>query len=114
MRFDDPYVTVACLSMHGILSISSLIFRVPAKRHEGIPMIYKEYQQHSIIFGMRGVASAIASYYELPIIVNIVIVNMTMICADIATRRAANKTSTMRQMPYGNFDISEHEKDTIT
>ena len=63
------------LALHGLLSLSSFIFHVPKNRHKGLPMIYKEFRLHSIVFALRSVLCALAFYYKMNFIYNIIIIN---------------------------------------
>ena len=105
--------TPLLLFIHSGLSLSSLIFHVPLNRHKGAPMIYKEFRLHSIIFALRSVLCAIAFYYNLSIVVNMFIINLTMITADIITYLFEADTKTMRGMPFGK-DLKENEKKEVT
>jgi hypothetical protein len=109
---DNIYAPVLFLT-HGALSLSSFIFRVPLNRHKGLPMIYKEFRLHSIVFALRSVFCGLAIYYRLDKIYNILIINLTMILADIATHNYKAETKTMRGMPFG-ADIKETDKKAVT
>ena len=109
---DNPY-TPLILIFHATLSLSSFIFHVPLKRHKGLPMIYKEFRLHSIIFGLRSVICALGFYYNHGLFYNIFVINLTMIFADIVTIMFGVESKTMRGMPFGK-DISELNKKTIT
>lgn len=104
-----PYL----ISLHGLLSMSSFIFHVPLNRHKGLPMIYKEFRIHSIVFALRSVACSLCFYYNLNIIYNIFFINLTMILADITTHYFKAETKTMRGMPFGK-EISEENKREVT
>jgi hypothetical protein len=99
--------------LHGLLSLSSFIFRVPLNRHRGAPMIYKEFRLHSIVFALRSVFCGLAFYYKLDLVYNIIIINLTMILADISTYKYKAETKTMRGMPFGS-DIKESDKKAVT
>lgn len=105
--------TPALLLFHATLSLSSFIFRVPQNRHKGAPMIYKEFRLHSIVFALRSVLCALAFYYNMDLIYNIIIINLTMVAADLATLKYQAATKTMRGMPFGK-DIGESDKKSIT
>ena len=51
------------VALHGCLSLSSLIFHIPRKRHAKLPMIYPEFRLHSIAFGLRSVICCFLNYY---------------------------------------------------
>ena len=105
--------TPILLGIHSGLSLSSLIFRVPLKRHTGLPIINKEIRAHSIIFGMRSIICALGHYYNLDKVFYIMVINITMILADIITRYFKSSTTTMRDMAFGNC-LSAEEKNKIT
>jgi hypothetical protein len=103
------------LALHGLLSLSSFIFHVPKNRHKGLPMIYKEFRLHSIVFALRSVFCALVYSLELnnASFVNIFIVNLTMILADLSTSYYGVETKTMRGMPFGD-NIDEDDKKAVT
>lgn len=109
---NNPY-TPLLMSVHGLLGISSFIFHVPLRRHNGLPMIYKESRLHTIVFSLRSVACCLVFYYNLDVIYNILIINVTMLLADLTTHKYGATTKTMRGMPFGK-DISEIDKKEIT
>jgi hypothetical protein len=113
MNLQTNKYTPFLLLFHGLLSMSSFIFHVPTNRHKGLPMIYKEFRLHSIVFALRSVACSLCFYYNLDLIYNILFINLTMILADIATIKYKAETKTMRGMPYGK-DISEEDKRKVT
>jgi hypothetical protein len=90
------------LCIHGLLSVSSLIFHIPRKRHQGKPMIYPEFRAHSISFGMRHVLSCIMFWFgyndPLP---HYALCFVTMFVGDkISTHFIeTSKQTTMRNMP---------------
>jgi len=105
--------TPSILSFHGLLSLTSFIFRVPQNRHKGAPMIYKEFRLHSIVFALRSVFCAFAFYFKLDLMYNIIIINLTMVAADLATLNYKAATKTMRGMPFGK-NLSEPDKKEVT
>ncbi len=105
--------TPVLLFFHAALSLSSFIFRVPQNRHKGAPMIYKEFRLHSIVFALRSVLCALSFYFNMDLIYNIIIINLTMVAADLATLKYQAATKTMRGMPFGK-DIDESDKKSIT
>ena len=109
---NNPY-TPLLIALHGLLSISSFIFHVPLNRHKGLPMIYKEFRLHSIIFALRSVICALCFYYKFSLVANVFFINLTMICADIVTKLYEAETKTMRGMPYGK-EIDEEDKKNVT
>ena len=105
--------TPLLMAIHGALSLSSFIFRVPLNRHKGAPMIYQEFRLHSILFALRSVLCVLAFYYRLDKIYNILIVNLTMIAADVVTSLYKADTKTMRGMPFGKM-LTESDKQSVT
>lgn len=100
-------------TIHGILSLSSFIFHVPRNRHKGLPMIYKEFRLHSILFALRSVLCGLCFYYKLDLLYNIFIINLTMVLADIVSNEYKAETKTMRGMPFDK-NMNEKEKISIT
>ena len=103
------------LILHGLLSLSSFIFHVPKNRHKGLPMIYKEFRLHSIVFALRSVLCCLVYSWNLnnASFINILIVNLTMILADLSTSYYGVETKTMRGMPFGD-NIDEEDKKRVT
>jgi hypothetical protein len=91
------------IALHGCLSVSSLIFHIPRKRHNKMPMIYPEFRLHSIVFGLRSVACCFIDFYCLNYKVYYKMGTCfgTMVIADIITKIYAEPgNTTMRAMPY--------------
>jgi hypothetical protein len=61
--FINAHLDLALVGVHGLLSVSSLIFHIPAKRHAKMPMIYPEFRLHSIAFAMRSVICCFIEYF---------------------------------------------------
>ncbi len=103
--------------LHGLLSVSSLIFHIPKIRNINQPMIYPEYRMHSIIFALRSVFSCIIYFYNYNYKNIIVICGLTFILADIIsayynTKNQNNKT--MRNMPFDkSFTIKNQQALTL-
>ena len=55
----------ACIVLHGLLSWSSLLLPLPAKRNFSSPMIWIEFRFHSITFASRAVIGSLISLYGL-------------------------------------------------
>lgn len=130
MCFSDSPVSLALIGMHGLLSISSLIFHIPFSRHSGKPMIYQEFRLHSIIFALRSVCAAFSFYFRMGHWSRILIINITMLLADITTQYTKYKinqtmlldstmlkkkpyTNTMRGMPFGDTISTDDQKTII-
>ena len=54
-----PWVSIGLVSLHGVLSLSSLSLPLPAARNFSAPMIWPEFRFHSILFAMRHVVATI-------------------------------------------------------
>jgi hypothetical protein len=96
-------IDLALVGMHGLLSVSSLIFHIPKKRHASLPMIYPEFRLHSIAFGLRSVVCCFIDYYggEYKLYGKMVACFVTMMVADTITKIYAEPgDTTMRAMPY--------------
>ena len=98
MFFISP-LDLYLVGIHGILSLSSLIFKIPNYRHGNEPMIYPELRLHSIIFAMRSIICVFLKYFKFPIYYRMGVCFVTMIAADIVTFFLA-KGTTIRNMPY--------------
>lgn len=115
MTFSSDKITFFFICIHTLLSISSLIFHVPAVRNIASPMIYPEFRAHSIIFGMRSLLTMfvhwcflyagfdILHYRIKACVYRSIIAIGTIIAADCATRLYKPQGSTMRSMPFPNW-----------
>jgi len=100
MGFQNP-LGVGSILLHGLLSVSSLMFHIPRDRNIAAPMIYPELRLHSITFTLRSVICALCHVYELPFATPFVCIG-TMIVADYITycyKDAANG-KTITNMPF--------------
>jgi hypothetical protein len=103
-----------CLIPHGLLSLSSLIFRtVPRERVVGKPMIWQEYRVHNICFGLRSVITGFLPWFTIymgntptsrrfAVTACCATALAAQLVADEGTRRlrADTKESTTATMPY--------------
>lgn len=97
--------SIFLIGVHGILSISSLIFHIPTKRNPSKPMIYPEFRLHSIAFALRSVICCYQYYYKLHYVYQIITCYVTMITADLITfhfNPNGKNGKTMRNMPFDN------------
>ena len=108
------------LFLHGLLSVSSLVFHIPKLRNPLQPMIYPEYRLHSIVFALRSVICCIVYYFYISNNYNykfiIVVCGSTMVAADIITlwfNPSGKNGSTMRNMPFDK-SISIEDQNKIT
>ena len=113
MNLMDNRYTPLIILTHAALSLSSFIFHVPFNRHKGLPMIYKEFRLHSIIFALRSVLCVLCFYYELSLVFNVFFIYLTMVYADIVTKLYEAETKTLRGMPFGK-DIKEEDTKKVT
>ena len=108
--FLNTQFDLALIGMHGLLSVSSLIFHIPRKRHSKMPMIYPEFRLHSIAFGLRSVVCCFIDYYgsEYKLYYKMGACFGTMMVADIITKQYAEPgDTTMRAMPYAENTPNE-------
>jgi hypothetical protein len=115
MRLDDSVWDVALVVCHAALSLSSLIFRLPARRHEQMPMIYPEFRAHSIIFALRSVACCVLAMYGASVWIRAAACFLCMMAADAATARYTTGTTgtTMRAMPFPS-DLADACRRAVT
>jgi hypothetical protein len=109
--FLNTPIDLALIGMHGLLSVSSLIFHIPRKRHAKLPMIYPEFRLHSIAFGLRSVVCCFIDYYggEYKLYYKMGACFGTMMIADVITKQYAEPgDTTMRAMPYSENTHEEH------
>jgi hypothetical protein len=101
--FLNTPLDLGMVAIHGCLSLSSLIFHIPRKRHAKLPMIYPEFRLHSIVFGMRSVICCFVDFYggTYKLYFKIGVCFATMMIADLITKQYAEPgDTTMRSMPY--------------
>lgn len=108
-------VGISLLGIHGLLSASSLFFKLSNKRNKMIPIIYPEYRLHNIIFAFRSILCCLSFYFITNImyarIMNMFICLLTIYCADVITNMHIDEPSTtMRGMPYDNYDKTKIEE----
>jgi len=64
MGFAASKSTLACIAAHTLLSVSSLIFKIPLKRIASGYRIWPEYRLHSIVFALRSLAMMLVIWVE--------------------------------------------------
>jgi hypothetical protein len=99
MRLEGSVADVALVACHAALSLSSLVFRIPVRRHERLPMIYPEFRVHSIVFALRSVVCCLLAMYGVGTWLRAAVCFASMLAADAASARHAEGT-TMRAMPF--------------
>ena len=114
MFLDNPQ-GIYTVGLHGLLSISSLLFHIPNVRNALQPMIYPEFRMHSILFAMRSVVCCFIHYHKLSYMYLILTCMSTFAFADIISwyYRGANKPhdTTMRSMPFpDHFPLHNQEQ----
>ena len=117
MRLHTP-LAIGMTAVHGALSVSSLVFHIPQKRHATLPMIYPEFRLHSILFGLRSVVCCFIEYYcpvvHLALYSKMGVCFLTMMIADwVTTKHAAPGDTTMRAMPFAET-IPDDDRAKIT
>jgi hypothetical protein len=115
--FINTTADIALIGAHGLLSVSSLIFHIPAKRHAKMPMIYPEFRLHSIAFAMRCVICCFIEFYapkKYSLFLKMATCIGTMLVADQITNVYAEPgDTTMRAMPFSEV-TDETSKQKIT
>lgn len=115
MNLDNKF-GMFLVSIHGILSISSLIFHIPGKRNPSKPMIYPEFRLHSIAFALRSVIVCFQYYLQYHYIFPILTCYITMFSADMITyyfNQDGKNGKTMRNMPFDNNINEENQEEII-
>jgi len=64
MGFAYSNATLGCIAAHLLLSVSSLIFKIPLKRIASGYRIWPEYRLHSIVFACRSLAMMLVIWAE--------------------------------------------------
>ena len=63
--FESKVFSCSCVLVHALLPIASLTIPLPEKRNFSGPMIWKEFQLHSILFSCRHVLLTLITLLEL-------------------------------------------------
>eukprot|EP00325_Prymnesiales_sp_UTEX-LB-985_P022714 CAMPEP_0174738914 /NCGR_PEP_ID=MMETSP1094-20130205/70687_1 /TAXON_ID=156173 /ORGANISM="Chrysochromulina brevifilum, Strain UTEX LB 985" /LENGTH=390 /DNA_ID=CAMNT_0015942409 /DNA_START=13 /DNA_END=1185 /DNA_ORIENTATION=- len=112
MNFTTGPWTLVTIALHLLLSVSSLIFRIPVKRIVGGYRIWPEYRLHSIMFAARSLAGMLLTWYELRhglepnYLLNVAIVLGTIVAADLSSMSmgppgTAGRSSTIQDLDAG-------------
>lgn len=89
--FDGSLLTPACMLMHALLSLSSIIFKLPLLRIKEGSRIWPEFRLHSIVFACRSIACLLIVWFEERYrtgphyLLNVAVVFATLKAADIST-----------------------------
>jgi hypothetical protein len=62
---EPRWFSAASIGVHGVLSLSSLLLPLPARRNFKSPMIWPEFRMHSITFALRHVVLAVPTVLHL-------------------------------------------------
>ena len=109
MQFDDSYLTLLAILLHTMLSVSSLIFKIPERRIQSGPMIYPEFRLHSIVFAMRSLVTMTLMFvvrkwsWTEGLLLRGPVVLGTMYLADKITAMYHDQGTTMRAMPFPEY-----------
>lgn len=100
MNFDSTIFTPLSLTPHLLLSLSSLLIKIPTKRNTNLPLIYPEFRLHSIIFAIRSIIIILCIWCGDKVLRTFIVI-LTMILADQATEyyKNLNNGTTTRDMP---------------
>ena len=99
--------------IHGLLNLTSFIFKISNLRNYKLPIIYKEFRFHSFIFAFRSVLCSLIFFTPYKnILYRIAICYLTMIFADIATFYYKDKT-TIRDVPMPENMTLEEKQNLI-
>jgi hypothetical protein len=109
MGFTNTYSTPMVIALHLLLSVSSIIFRIPAKRIVSGYRIWPEYRLHSIMFACRSLACMLLTWVEAQqgwapeYRANAVICLATIAAADLSSYMVgpAGRSSTIRDLEAG-------------
>lgn len=110
---EDNIIHLYFIFLHGVLSVSSLLFHISNYRNTQQPMIYPESRLHTIIFTLRSVICCIIHFYKYNYIYHIITCSSTIITADIVTyyyNRTGKNGQTMRNMPYDKTVPAEEQE----
>jgi hypothetical protein len=116
----DNNVAAWLVGIHAVLSLSSLLFHIPAIRNKSAPMIYPEYRLHSILFAVRSCVCFFLTLHRFSIVYKFAACYLTMLGADTVTAmyyrsdgQNGTRTTTMRDMPFDSR-IREEDQRKIT
>jgi hypothetical protein len=126
MGFDlhSPW-TALWIALHAALSLTSLVFRLPANRVKGAPMIWPEFRAHSIVFALRSllvmsVHLLVPNLGRIPVAAARAVMGAgkaaavfgTLLAADAATAAYKSSHQTMRGMPFPDY-VTQRGRDAL-
>ena len=136
--FESKAFSCSCVLIHGLLPIASLTIPLPDKRNFAGPMIWKEFQLHSILFSCRHVLLTLITLLELwptqslefsgisggtkcrkeiaimseCVIKYLIIIGVIKVAAVITEKYGDKEVRTTNAMPYPGY-LTEYEKTRI-
>jgi len=139
--FESKVFSCSCVIIHALLPIASLTIPLPEKRNFSSPMIWKEFQLHSILFSCRHVLFTIITLLELwptqsrafyrdtgdaggtkgeksiaimleSVIKYLMIIGFIKVAAVITEKYGDKEVRTTNAMPYPGY-LTEYEKTRI-
>ena len=102
MGFDASNLTLLLIVWHFLLSVSSLIFKIPKVRIKEGSRIWPEFRLHSIVFATRSLACMTVVWMERKFALepmywaNAAIVMATLVAADVSTASVTHHSNTIR------------------
>ena len=127
--FESKVFSGSCVLIHALLPIASLTIPLPEKRNFSGPMIWKEFQLHSILFSCRHVLLTLITLLELwptqsrafskgiaiileSVIKYLMIIGFIKVAAVITEKYGDKEVRTTNAMPYPGY-LTEYEKTRI-
>ena len=127
--FESKVFSCSCVLVHALLPIASLTIPLPEKRNFSGPMIWKEFQLHSILFSCRHVLLTLITLLELwptqsrafskgiaimleSVIKYLMIIGFIKVAAVITEKYGDKEVRTTNAMPYPGY-LTEYEKTRI-
>ena len=127
--FESKVFSGSCVLIHALLPIASLTIPLPEKRNFASPMIWKEFQLHSILFSCRHVLLTLITLLELwptqsrafskgiaimleSVIKYLMIIGFIKVAAVITEKYGDKEVRTTNAMPYPGY-LTEYEKTRI-
>jgi len=127
--FESKVFSGSCVLIHALLPIASLTIPLPEKRNFAGPMIWKEFQLHSILFSCRHVLLTLITLLELwptqsrafskgiaimleSVIKYLMIIGFIKVAAVITEKYGDKEVRTTNAMPYPGY-LTEYEKTRI-
>ena len=99
-----PSLTIPTFLLHWSLTLSSFVFRIPAKRITSGDRIWPEYRLHALVFLSRSLLCCCVMYYEqyyhLPpnYDFNFLIVLFTLLMADVSSMSVEHRSGSIREL----------------